>query len=238
MTSSPTLLIVLTSHDTIGALGRATGFYFEEMATPYWAAIDAGYAVEIASIQGGNPPCDPSSLKEPGQRPASVERFVNDPGAMAKLENTRAVDALSAQDYLGIFLPGGHGTVWDFPTCTALAGLVSELFNQDKVIGAVCHGPTGLVGATRPDGRSILAGRAVNSFTDDEERAVGLAHEVPFLLESRIRKLGGLFQAADTFQPHAVRDANLITGQNPASSTRVAELLVQALDETKQRFAA
>jgi len=234
----PTLLIVLTSHSTLGSTGNPTGFYFEEMATPYWAAIDAGYDVEIASIQGGTPPHDPGSLKNDGENPASVERFLKDPASMKKLASTRAVDTLNAQDYLGIFLPGGHGTVWDFPTNSKLSELVAALFNQGKVVGAVCHGPTGLVSAKRLDGQSILKDRIVNSFTDAEEHAVGLENEVPFLLESRIRELGGQFQGADNFQPHAVRDGNLVTGQNPASSDQVGILLTEALNEARETLAA
>lgn len=235
MTYAKTVLIVVTSHSDLGSTGNPTGFYFEEMATPYWAFRDAGYAVEIASVQGGNPPHDPASLKKEGANPASVKRFLNDFQSMATLENTRSVDGLSAHDYLGIFLPGGHGTVWDFPNSLSLTRLVSDVFNQGKVVGAVCHGPTGLINATRPDGKSILHDRTVNSFTDEEERAVELENEVPFLLESRIRELGGKFQCSSNFQAHAVRDQNLITGQNPASSDLVAELMVEALNEISQK---
>ncbi|MCR4377265.1 MAG: type 1 glutamine amidotransferase domain-containing protein [Rhodospirillales bacterium] len=231
MASSNTVLFVVTSHALIGGTGRPTGFYFEEMATPYWACEDAGYQVEIASIKGGKPPYDPNSVKPEGDNSPAVARFLANAGAMGKLENTRPVSALKADDYIGIFLPGGHGTVWDFPFSTDLARLVGDLFNTGKAVGAVCHGPSGLVKARRTDGKSILHGRKVNSFTDAEEMAIGLDGVVPTLLESGIRALGGDFQSSPNFQSHAIRDGNLVTGQNPASSEPVARLLVETLGD-------
>lgn len=222
-------LIILTSHDRLGDSGRSTGFYYEELATPYWALVDAGLSVDIASIQGGPAPHDPGSLGAAGTRPASVERFVINAAAMAKVNATLPVAGLRAEDYDAIFLPGGHGTMWDLPASAALAALLGRAFDLGKVIGAVCHGPAGLVAARRADGRPIVEGRRVNSFTDAEESAVGLTQVVPFLLESRLRQLGARFEGAANFQPHAVSDGNLITGQNPMSSSLVAAEVVKAL---------
>lgn len=222
-------LVILTSHDRLGDSGRATGFYYEELATPYWALVDAGLSVDIASVQGGPAPHDPGSLGAPGSRPADVERFVGDPAAVEKVQATRNVAEVRAEEYDAFFLPGGHGTMWDLPTSTALAELLGRAFDLGKVIGAVCHGPAGLVAARRADGRPIVEGKRVNSFTDAEEAAVGLTQVVPFLLESRLRQLGASFEGAGNFQPYAVRDGNLVTGQNPMSSPLVAAEMVKAL---------
>ncbi|MGE5477264.1 MAG: type 1 glutamine amidotransferase domain-containing protein [Bacteroidales bacterium] len=222
-------LFILTSHDRLGDTGRSTGFYYEELATPYWALADAGVAVDIASIAGGTAPHDPGSLGAPGTRPASVERFVGDSAAMHKVRSTLAVEEVRAEDYDAIFLPGGHGTMWDLPTSTALAALLGRAFDLGKVIGAVCHGPAGLVGAKRADGKPIVADLRVNAFTDAEERAVGLTQVVPFLLESRLRQLGARFECGGNFQCHAVRDGQLVTGQNPMSSAAVAAEMLAAL---------
>lgn len=233
------VLFVLTSHTQLGSTGRVTGFYFDEMAAPYWALIDAGHEVEIASIAGGKAPVDPTSLAEdPAERPAPVVRFLADAEAMAKLENTKAIDEVDASGFDAVFLPGGHGTMYDFPTSKPLAEIVSTVFNAGGVVGAVCHGPAGLVGATRPDGRPIVEGRRVNGFRDAEEVAVELTDQMPFPLETKLRALGGLFEGGDNFTPYAVRDGNLVTGQNPMSAGPVAEKLVEALAETKALAAA
>jgi len=226
------MLIVLTSHTKLGDIGRATGFYYEELAAPYWAFTDAGFEVEIASIQGGPGAHDPSSLKaEEAARPVEVRRFLADPAAMAKLADTLLVEAANPDRYDGVFLSGGHGTMWDLPGSGALAGFVSTLFDQGKAVGAVCHGPAGLVSAKRADGQPIVAGHRVNGFTDAEEEEAGLTAVMPFLLESRLRELGGRFEGGPNFQPYAVRDGNLTTGQNPASSALTAAHVVDIVRE-------
>lgn len=219
-------LIILTSHDLLGNTGRRTGFYYEELATPYWAFEDAGLTVDIASILGGPAPHDPGSLGP--KRPASVERFVNSASAMAQVADSKVVVPAMADQYRLFFLPGGHGTMWDFPQSGALATLLGLAFDRGAAIGAVCHGPSGLIAAKRADGKSILHDKHVNSFTNAEEAAVGLTDVVPFLLETRIRDLGGLFENAPNFQPYAVRDGQLVTGQNPMSSAAVADELLAA----------
>ncbi|MEO1018261.1 MAG: type 1 glutamine amidotransferase domain-containing protein [Pseudomonadota bacterium] len=244
MTTNPQrALIVLTSvaefPASTGALaGRPTGFYMDEMATPYWALRDAGVGVDFASIQGGKPPADPSSIGEEGQRKPAVQRFLDDTDSVAKLNTSMPIAAATAADYDLIFLPGGHGTMWDFAQSGDLARIVGAMFDAGAIVGAICHGPAGLVTATTADGRPIVEGRRVNAFTDAEERAVELDGVVPFLLESTLRAQGALFEATDNFQSHAVRDGNLVTGQNPSSVGAVAQLLVEALADTRREEAA
>ncbi len=224
------MLIVLTSHTMIGDTGRPTGFHYEELAVPYWAFTDAGFEVDIASIQGGAGAHDPGSLKaDVAQRTESVARFVGNPEAMAKLSATVPIASIKPEIYHGIFLPGGHGTMWDMPGSATLARIIGTLFDAGRVVGAVCHGPAGLVSAKRADGRSIVADRRVNSFTDAEEASINMTGTMPFLLESRLRELGGHFEGAANFQPFAVRDGNLVTGQNPASSSLVANHMIAAV---------
>jgi putative intracellular protease/amidase len=232
------VLIVLTSHTRLGDTGRATGFYFDEMAAPYYALIDAGHQVEIASIMGGAAVHDPGSVKsDPAARPAAVRRFLEDPAAMNKLSSTASIDTVKAADYDAVFLPGGHGTMYDFPLSDALARVVGAIADQGGVIGAVCHGPAGLVNARHSDGTPVVAGLRVNAFTDAEEAAVNLTDAMPFLLETRLRELGGLFEGAPNFTAKAVRDGQLVTGQNPMSADAVAALLVEALGERRQMAA-
>jgi putative intracellular protease/amidase len=224
------ILIVLTSHTQLGDTGKPTGFYYEELATPYFALTDAGHDVHIASIKGGPGAHDPASLKaDETARPASVQRFVNDAAAMAKLAATAAISDVKPADYHGVFLPGGHGTMYDFPQSATLAKAVGAIYNAGGIVGAVCHGPAGLVSVLRADGKPLVAGMKFSAFTDAEEHAVGLVASMPFLLETRLTELGGLFQGAPNFTAKAVRDGRLVTGQNPISSEAVATLYVEAL---------
>lgn len=227
-------LIVLTSVGEFPAsagahAGRRTGFYMDEMATPYWALRDAGVTVDFASIAGGEPPADPGSMGEEGNRKPSVQRFLDDAGAKNALRASKAISEVEPDKYDLIFLPGGHGTMWDFRQSEALARVVGRMFDRGAVVGAVCHGPAGLIEARTFDGTPIVAGRRINSFTDAEEAAVELMDTVPFLIESALREKGALFEGTDNFASHAVRDGNLVTGQNPASVNAVAKLLVEAI---------
>ena len=228
----PRLLIVLTSHALLGDTGRPTGFHWEELATPYWAFRDAGIEVDIASIAGSAVPHDPGSLKlEAAANPPSVNRFFADTGAMAALHHAVAVAEVDPARYEGVYLPGGHGTMWDLPRSNALARLAGTLFDSGKVVAAVCHGPAGLVAARRADGRPVVEGRRVNAFTNAEEAAMGLTAVVPFLLETRLRELGGVFEGGPDFRSYAVCDANLVTGQNPASAAAVAAHVIDVVRE-------
>lgn len=231
MTAPIKILMVLTSHASIGDTGHSTGVWFEELTTPYYAFINAGVEVEIASIKGGKVPIDPGSLKPAGENPASVDRFLKDTTAMGKITASLKVDDLSANDYAAVFLPGGHGTMWDLPNSVALAQLLSRAWINGKVVAAVCHGPAGLVSAKDASGKSIVAGRRISAFTNSEEQAVGLTKTVPFLLETRLRELGAGHESGPDFQPYAVRDGQLVTGQNPASSEAAAHLTLEAIQE-------
>lgn len=223
------ILIVATSHDRLGETGEKTGFYWEELAAPYWVFTDAGFEVEIASIAGGEPAADPKSVSRDGQRVAAVDRFTADPSAMAKLAGAKAVADVDPAGLDAVFLAGGHGAMWDMPDDRGLARLIEAVHGQNGVVAAVCHGPAGLVEPRAPDGSPLVAGKRVAGFTDEEERAVGLERVVPFLLESRMRELGAFPEPGPAFQPKAVRDGRLVTGQNPMSSEPAAALVLEAL---------
>lgn len=228
MTETIAILIVLTSHDALGDSGRKTGLWFEELAEPYYAFVDAGARVDLASMAGGKVPIDPHSLHSSGN-PPSVDRFLKDKEAMRKLEASLRVDSVSGERYSAIFLPGGHGTMWDLPESASLAALLTTAWRDGKVLAAVCHGPAGLLNVRDATGRPLVAGKRVSAFTDAEEAAVGLAQVVPFALETRLRGMGARFESGPNFGIYTVRDGKLITGQNPASSAEVARLTLEAV---------
>lgn len=228
-TENPKILMILTSARTMGDNGDATGLWFEELATPYFAFIDVGASVTLASIRGGPAPVDPRSVKAGGENEASADRFLNDETACAALNDTVPVSAVEVGSCDAVFLPGGHGTMWDLPESAELAAMLTRAWNEGKVIAAVCHGPAGLVNARDEAGAPLVSGRRVTGFSDSEERAVGLETTVPFLLESRLRELGGHYECAADFKPFAIADGRLVTGQNPASSASAAKLTLETL---------
>ena len=226
--STPRILIVLTSHNQLGNTGHPTGFWLEEFASPYYAFMDAGATVTLASIQGGEPPIDPKSYQEDAQT-ETTQRFLADTTAKQALANTLSISKVDAGDYDAIFLPGGHGTMWDFPESSTLTNLIEVFDQEEKIIAAVCHAPAALVNVKVASGEPLVKDKVVTAFTDSEERAVELETVVPFMLETRLRELGAKFASGADWAPLVKQDGHLITGQNPASSEPVAKAVLQAL---------
>jgi putative intracellular protease/amidase len=222
-------LFIVTSNNVMGSSGKPTGLWLEELAAPYYALKDAGVEVTLASPKGGAAPFDASSIKPTGQNAPVVERFLQDKAAMHGAQTTARVADVKATDFDAVFLPGGHGTMWDLPQDAGVVQAVGSAYDAGKVVASVCHGAAGLVGAKKKDGTPVVASLRVNSFTDAEETAAGLMAVVPFALESRLRELGGKFEGGPNWGAYAVRDGQLITGQNPASSEKVAQLVLAAL---------
>ncbi|MBW4557215.1 MAG: type 1 glutamine amidotransferase domain-containing protein [Trichormus sp. ATA11-4-KO1] len=220
------ILIVLTNHDQLGNTGKKTGFYLDEAAHPYSVFTQAGFTVEFVSPKGGEAPIDPESYK---LNDPLNQQFVQNPTIMTKVKNTLSPQQVKPSAYKAIFFAGGHGTMWDFPENQKLAQLTAAIYEQGGVVGAVCHGPAGLVNVKLSDGAYLVAGKTIAAFTNEEEAAVGLTQVMPFLLESKLIERKAKYTKAPNFQAHVVVSDRLVTGQNPASAIGVAQQMVQLL---------
>ncbi|WP_435141744.1 type 1 glutamine amidotransferase domain-containing protein [Pseudopelagicola sp. nBUS_19] len=225
---SKKILIVLTSHETLGDTGEKTGFWLEEFAAPYYAFLDAGAELTLASPKGGQPPLDPKS-DAVGFQTADTDRFQADEAGKTALANTAKLADVNASDFDGVFYPGGHGPMWDLVDDAQSISLIEAFWAADKVVSTVCHASIALANAKDTNGEYIVKGRKVTGFTNAEEDAVGLTNVVPVLVEDTLIDRGGLFIKIEDWAPHAQKDGNLITGQNPASSTAVAKLVLETL---------
>ena len=222
------ILIVLTSHDSLGNTGRKTGFWLEELAAPYYVFKDAGVGMTLASPHGGMPPLDPASDVLDAQT-AATRRFRADGEAMASLASTHALSEMKATDYDAVFYPGGHGPLWDLAVDPISIALIENTIALGKPVAAVCHAPSVLLHAKGPDGKALIAGRRVTGFANTEEAAVHLSDVVPFLLEDMLKAKGGVYAKGPDWTPFVVADGLLITGQNPASSGPAAAALLGLL---------
>lgn len=224
------ILFIVTSQALLGNTGEATGVWLEELTTPYYMFQEEGYDIEIASVNGGAIPIDPRSLSD-DDKPESVEKYLSDSDLQNTVQNSIAATDVEASKYDAVFFPGGHGTMYDYPNNETLASVINEILANNGVVAAVCHGPAVLVGVNGPDGNPIVQGKKVSAFTNAEEEAGGLTEVMPFLLETRLKELGAEIVSNDNFEPQAIRDGNIITGQNPASSGDVAKLVIEALKQ-------
>ncbi len=186
--------------------------------------------VDFVSPKGGKAPMTGIDLEDPLNK-----AFLEDSNKMAQVENTLNPCKVDPAQYDAIFYAGGHGTMWDFPDNESLADIASTLYEQGKVVGAVCHGPAGLVNIKLSNGEYLVAGKTVSAFTNEEENAVELTEVVPFLLESKLIERGAKVSKAPNFQAHVIVSDRLVTGQNPASAAGVAKKMVELLNNLTEK---
>ncbi len=222
------ILVVLTSHDQLGNTGKKTGFWLEELAAPYYALLDAGAAITLASPKGGQPPLDPKSA-DPSAATDDTRRFDADPAARALLAHTRKLADVDIAAFDGVFYPGGHGPLWDLAEDPMSRALIEDTIAAGKPVALVCHAPGVLRHVQTADGNPLVRDKHVTGFSNSEEAAVGLTDVVPFLVEDMLKANGGVYSSTTDWGVHVVRDGLLITGQNPASSRQAAEALIQAI---------
>ena len=222
------ILMVLTSHDELGTTGKKTGFWLEELAAPYYAFLDAGAEITLASPKGGQPPLDPKS-DEPDSQTDETRRFHADSAAQAALASTVRLDTVNQETVDAVFYPGGHGPLWDLANDKHSISLIEQTLQAGKPVALVCHAPGVLRDVKNADGTPLVKGKKVTGFTNSEEEGVGLTDVVPFLVEDVLKQNGGVYSRGDDWQSYTVQDGLLITGQNPGSSAETAKVLLSSL---------
>jgi len=222
------VLFVLTSNDEMGNTGKKTGFWVEEFAAPYYILTDAGYNVTLASPKGGQPPIDPNSDSEDAAT-EDTKRFDKDKKTQEVLANTKKLEDVNQKDFDAVFYPGGHGLLWDLVENKTSKKLIESFLENNKPISFVCHAPAILKNIQGTDGEALVKGKKVTGFTNGEEEAVQLTDVVPFLIEDMMKEKGADYSKIGDWEPYALEDGLLITGQNPASSSKVAKLLMNRL---------
>lgn len=228
ITTMKKVLFVLTSHEDLGNTGLKTGFWIEEFAAPYYLLKDKGIEITLASPKGGQPPIDPKSNEPDFQTPATV-RFNKDKETQEILSKTVKLETVNQVDYDAVFYPGGHGPLWDLAEDKNSISLIEDFYQNNKPVAAVCHAPAIFKHTKNADGTPLVNGKKVTGFTNGEEEAVQLTSVVPFLVEDMLKSNGGVYSKKADWNPYAVEDGLLITGQNPASSELVAEFLIEKL---------
>ncbi len=202
---------------------QETGVWLEEFAAPYLVFEATGYEITTASPLGGLSPVDENSMS--CSNPEEWDKCIK------ILRNTTPLSEINYKEYDALFIPGGHGPMFDLANDVLVQEIVEYFYNNDKIISAVCHGPAGLVLAKDKNGISILKDKKVTCFTNKEEKIVKHEEDVPFLLETRLRELGALFEDSASWAEHVCVDEKLVTGQNPQSALLLAEEVVKLLSE-------
>lgn len=221
------ILFVVTSHDKKGNTGEATGYYLSEVSHPWEVLHNAGYEIDFVSPQGGKPPVDGFNLEDPTNK-----KFWEDLSYRHKIEHSMKPSEVKSELYVAIFYAGGHGAMWDLADNTALATIAANIYEHKGIVGAVCHGPAGLIDIQLSNGKYLVDGKKINGFSNEEENAVGLTKVVPFLLEDKLKERGALFEKSGLWQKHVTVDQRVVTGQNPQSAEGVGKAILAELEKT------
>lgn len=236
MTQSKKVLIVVTNTEEFEKVGYRTGLWLSEL-THFWDVLEkAGLSMDIASPAGGYVPIDPESLLMPeliqmtGLKDAVNKRY-EDRAFMDQLKNTRSVADVNVDQYDAIYLTGGHGVMFDFANNEALACLIAEFYENNKIVCAVCHGPCGLLNVKLSNGNYLIKDKKLTGFSWREEQLAKRDHAVPFSLQDELTQRGAHYEKAlIPFTENVVEDGLLITGQNPKSAHAVGQAVLSRLD--------
>lgn len=219
------ILFIVTSTDITGTGKNAAGYEFSEIADPYFEFINKGHTVDFASILGGTPPFVgyDSSQK-------SSKKFKESNG-FKRLNFSHKLVNVEIDAYDAIFFPGGLGLMTDMVDNPLVKKIIKETYENEKVIGAVCHGPSALLNVILSDGSNLLEGKKINSFTKAEEDIDKhlLGDVIPFMLDEELIKQGAIFSHTSPFESYVVADGSIVTGQNPASASFVAIEMIKLL---------
>ncbi|MDP4486864.1 type 1 glutamine amidotransferase domain-containing protein [Pseudoalteromonas piscicida] len=229
--NTPHVLMVLSSYGEMGADGSLSkpGFEFDELSKAYAVFKQNGIKVTLASPKGGEPLADKFDKNKPYN-----QAYSNDTTAMAQLKNTKRLSELEPSQYDAVFVVGGKGPMFDLHDSKPLQAIIRDIYVNNGVIGAVCHGPAALVDVKLENGEYLIAGKRVNGFTNEEEAAFGKkwTKQFPFLLEDKLIERGASFVQDGLMLNQVSIDGQLITGQNPFSTVDTAKAMVAALDLT------
>jgi putative intracellular protease/amidase len=220
--SAKKVLMLVTSHGDIGGK-PTTGIWFTEFSEPFEAFIKSGWSVTVASPRGGPAPVDPRGYP-------SKEQIVAVRDALAVLNATLPLAGIHPADYDAIFMPGGHGPMFDLASDPLTKKVIADFWEAGKVVGAVCHGPASLLRVTLPGGVTLLKGRRVTGFTKGEDAVDALFKHMPFSLQEEMSREGASFTEQLPKAVHVEVDGRLITGQNPASALATAEAFISVVN--------
>jgi putative intracellular protease/amidase len=225
-------LVVTTSHDLRNQSGKATGVYASEMTIPYYAFLDANMTVDVASIQGGEIPIEPISLKWPVRTEAD-KRFLKDEDFLNKVENSLLIDDVNFSEYDIVYMAGGWGAAYDLGQSEVLGQKITEAFASGVILGSVCHGVLGFLQAKDTMGNPLVEGRTMTGVTDKQVEELRIT-ETPMHPETELRKLGANFVSdtamRDFFANYVAIDGNIITGQNQNSGAETAYIMMQLVN--------
>lgn len=238
------MAIVIGNPAVSTTTGWPVGFWWSELTHPYYEFTERGYEVEVFSPRGGK--CEADALSDP-EDPSGYSSsdlitmgFKSMPRLASLVGNTRPVSALEVDRFDGIVVTGGQSPMFTFSGETELQRRFVDFFEAGKVTSALCHGVAILRYARLANGDYLAKGRTVTGFANIEEDYADRAvwdmgalprdkHVMPWRIEDELRKLGANYVQAGLWRGFAIRDGNLVTGQQNFSGAETARAIIEAL---------
>jgi putative intracellular protease/amidase len=218
------ILVIVTNSATLGDT-EGNGTFAPEITHALHVFKEAGYGHDLVSIRGGNAP-----IYGLGEDDPVNQAMLADGALVEAMAATQAVAGINPDEYQAVYYPGGFGLLNDLANDTHTAAITASLYDGGAIVGAVCHGPAGLLEVTLSDGSNIMKGKAVTCFTRKEEIAYGTIEQIPFVLEDAVTAKAGAFKEVDPWGENVVVQDRLVTGQNPASAESVGREMVKLLN--------
>lgn len=232
-TSNATLDQVDDSTGEVLKKGRPTGVYASEMTEPYYVFQDAQMQVSLASIKGGKIPIEKRSLL-PIVRTKEDSRYLKDPIFKELANNSIPISEVNIQEFDIVFLAGGWGAAYDLAQSDVLSNKITEAYAAKKILGAVCHGPLGFIGANKPDGSPLVENVKMTAVSNRQIKLL-MVGGTPKHPETELRKANALFESnqgmIDLFNNHVVIDKKhlIVTGQNQKGGVEAAQAALELL---------
>ncbi|MBI1417949.1 MAG: type 1 glutamine amidotransferase domain-containing protein [Limimaricola sp.] len=235
--SKKKVLLVAANPGTSPTTGWPVGFWWSELTHPYWTMTEAGYEVDIVSPKGGDLVADGYSDPEDASGYSAHDLislgFKTSQSHATLLKGTKSIAEVTLADYDAIFVIGGQSPMVTMIDDTALHAFVASAYEAGKIVAIVCHGTCILLRTRLSNGDLLVKGKTWTGFANSEEAyADGFVGQKiqPFWIEDEARKLPDTnFVVSGMFKSFALRDGNLITGQQQYSGAAAAELLVATL---------
>ncbi len=218
------ILVLVTNHATLGAAQEKNGTFAPELTHALHEFLHAGMAFDIASLEGGAAPLYGDDVDDG----VNLE-VLKDARVSAAISDTKRIDQLDPNDYGAVFYPGGFGVLYDLAKSEKAGKLTATIFEDGGVVGAVCHGPAGLLPVTLSNGENILKNITVTGFTYEEEKDFGTLAKIPYLLEESLTRAAGQYSKKGPWLTFIIEQGRVITGQNPQSAAAVGKAMVAQL---------
>lgn len=240
------IAIVIANPAVSDTTGWPVGFWWSELTHPYYEFTEKGYEVEIFSPAGGR--CEPDAMSDPRDESGYSATdlismgFIHTPSLAALVEETRNVSDVDVDRFDALVVAGGQAPMFTFEKAENLHRKFVEFYEAGKITAALCHGVAVLRYAKLSDGDYLAKGKTVTGFANVEEdfadRAVwqyGMLpegqHIMPWRIQDAMNEIGANFIQAGMWRGFAVRDGNLITGQQNFSGGETARAIIEALGE-------